>query len=79
MNRILEIDIENQRVVVEPGVITLDLKNVLAKYGYLYQPDPASEKVTTIGGNFGENAGGAPLPEIRGDQQPCPGGGAGPL
>jgi glycolate oxidase len=58
MNRILEIDIENQRVVVEPGVITLDLKNVLAKYGYLYQPDPASEKVTTIGGNFGENSGG---------------------
>lgn len=58
MNRILEIDIENQRVVVEPGVVTLDLKNVLARYGYLYQPDPASEKVTTIGGNFGENAGG---------------------
>ena len=39
-------------------MITLDLKNVLAKHGYLYQPDPASEKVTTIGGNFGENAGG---------------------
>lgn len=58
MNRILEIDIDNQRVVVEPGVITLDLKNVLAKRGYLYQPDPASEKVTTIGGNFGENSGG---------------------
>jgi glycolate oxidase subunit GlcD len=36
----------------------LDLKNVLARHGYLYQPDPASEKVTTIGGNFGENAGG---------------------
>ena len=58
MNQILEMDIENQRVVVQPGVVTLDLKNVLAKYGYLYQPDPASEKVTTIGGNFGENAGG---------------------
>ncbi len=58
MNQILEMDIENQRVVVQPGVVTLDLKNVLAKHGYLYQPDPASEKVTTIGGNFGENAGG---------------------
>lgn len=58
MNRILEIDIENLRVLVQPGVITLDLKNELAKHGYLYQPDPASEKVTTIGGNFGENAGG---------------------
>jgi len=58
MNQILDMDIENQRVVVQPGVVTLDLKNVLAKHGYLYQPDPASEKVTTIGGNFGENAGG---------------------
>ena len=58
MNQILEMDIENQRVVVQPGVVTLDLKNILAKHGYLYQPDPASEKVTTIGGNFGENAGG---------------------
>ena len=58
LNRILDLDIENQRVVVQPGIITLDLKNELAKHGYLYQPDPASEKVTTIGGNFGENAGG---------------------
>ncbi|MEW6335052.1 MAG: FAD-linked oxidase C-terminal domain-containing protein [Thermodesulfobacteriota bacterium] len=58
MNRILDIDTENLRVVVQPGVITLDLKNVLAKHGYLYQPDPASEKVTTIGGNLGENSGG---------------------
>jgi glycolate oxidase len=58
MNQILDMDIENQRVVVQPGVVTLDLKTILAKHGYLYQPDPASEKVTTIGGNFGENAGG---------------------
>jgi glycolate oxidase subunit GlcD len=58
MNKILEIDIENQRAVVEPGVFTLALKNQLARYGYLYQPDPASEKVSTFGGNFGENSGG---------------------
>ncbi len=58
MNRILEIDIPNQRVVVEPGVITLQLKNELAKYGYLYQPDPASEKTSTMGGNLAENSGG---------------------
>ena len=58
MNRILEIDIENQRAVVEPGVFTLTLKNQLARYGYVYQPDPASEKVSTFGGNFGENSGG---------------------
>jgi glycolate oxidase len=58
MNKILEIDVENQRVVVEPGVFTLVLKNQLARYGYVYQPDPASEKVSTLGGNFGENSGG---------------------
>jgi len=58
MNRILEIDTENQRAVVEPGVFTLALKTALARYGYLYQPDPASEKVSTFGGNFGENSGG---------------------
>lgn len=58
MNRILEIDIENQRVVVEPGAITLEIKNAVAKLGFLYQPDPASEKATTIGGNLAENSGG---------------------
>jgi len=58
MNKILEIDIENQRAVVEPGIFTLVLKNQLARYGYVYQPDPASEKVSTFGGNFGENSGG---------------------
>ncbi len=58
MNKVLEIDIENQRAVVEPGVVTLNLKNELSRYGYIYQPDPASEKVSTFGGNFGENSGG---------------------
>ncbi len=58
MNRILEIDTENQRVVVEPGAITLDIKAAVAKHGYMYQPDPASEKATTIGGNLAENSGG---------------------
>jgi glycolate oxidase len=58
MNRIVEIDTNNQRAVVEPGVFTLTFKNELARYGYVYQPDPASEKVSTFGGNFGENSGG---------------------
>ncbi|MDI7260979.1 MAG: FAD-linked oxidase C-terminal domain-containing protein [Thermodesulfobacteriota bacterium] len=58
MNKIIEIDIENQRAVVEPGLFTLVLKNQLARHGFIYQPDPASEKVSTFGGNFGENSGG---------------------
>lgn len=58
MNRILEIDTANERAVVEPGVYNLDLQNALAPFGYFYAPDPASQKVSTIGGNVAENAGG---------------------
>ena len=58
MNRILEIDLENERAVVEPGVYNLTLQNALAEKGYYYAPDPASQKVCTLGGNLGENAGG---------------------
>jgi len=58
MNRILEIDIPNRTATVEPGVITLDLQTEVLKKGFAYQPDPASQKVSTIGGNIAENAGG---------------------
>lgn len=58
MNRILEIDTTNQRAVVEPGVVNLDLQNVLAPMGFQYAPDPASQKTSTIAGNIGEDAGG---------------------
>ena len=58
MTRILEIDIPNRTATVEPGVITLDLQTEVLKKGFVYQPDPASQKVSTIGGNIAENAGG---------------------
>jgi glycolate oxidase len=58
MNRVLEIDLQNERALVEPGVYNLTLQNALAPLGYYYAPDPASQKVSTLGGNFGENAGG---------------------
>jgi glycolate oxidase subunit GlcD len=58
MNKILEIDLENERALVEPGVYNLTLQNALAPLGYYYAPDPASQKVSTMGGNVGENAGG---------------------
>lgn len=58
MNRVLEVDLPNRTVTVEPGIFTLDLQNMLAKKGFLYAPDPASQKVSTLGGNFGENSGG---------------------
>lgn len=58
MNRILEIDPANMHAVVEPGVITAALASEVEKLGLLYPPDPGSVKVSTIGGNVAENAGG---------------------
>ncbi|MEW6672707.1 MAG: FAD-linked oxidase C-terminal domain-containing protein [Thermodesulfobacteriota bacterium] len=58
MNRILKLDYENLTATAEPGVITLDLQTRVLKDGFIYQPDPASQKVSTLGGNVGENSGG---------------------
>ena len=58
MNRILEIDLENERAVVQPGVINLDLTLAVQDRGYFYAPDPSSQRACTIGGNVSENAGG---------------------
>ncbi len=58
MNRILEIDLENQRAVVEPGVVNLDITLAVQQAGYFYAPDPSSQRACTLGGNVAENAGG---------------------
>ena len=58
MNRILEIDLENERVVVQPGVVNLDITLAVEGSGYFYAPDPSSQRACTIGGNVAENAGG---------------------
>ena len=58
MKRILEIDIENQRARVQPGVVNLDLSLAVIDQGYYYAPDPSSQKACTIGGNVAENSGG---------------------
>jgi glycolate oxidase len=59
MNRILEIDLENERAVVEPGVVNLDVTLAVEGQGYFYAPDPSSQKACTMGGNVAENASGA--------------------
>lgn len=59
LNRILEIDADNFVAIVEPGVITGDLKAAVEKYGLYYPPDPSSANYCTIGGNVAECAGGA--------------------
>jgi glycolate oxidase len=58
MNRILEIDIANERAVVEPGVVNLDVSLAVEGNGYFFAPDPSSQRACTIGGNVAENAGG---------------------
>jgi len=58
MNRILEIDLVNERAVVEPGVVNLDITLAVEPHGYFYAPDPSSQRACTIGGNVSENAGG---------------------
>jgi glycolate oxidase len=59
MRSIVEIDRENQRAVVDPGVINLHVTQQATPQGYYYAPDPSSQQVCSIGGNVAENSGGA--------------------
>ncbi len=58
MNRILEVDKENLVVVVEPGVVTNEINNLLKEDGLFYAGYPMSVESCFIGGNVAENAGG---------------------
>jgi glycolate oxidase len=58
MTRILEISVDDELAVVEPGVLNGDLNAVLAERGLWWAPDPASRAISTIGGNIATNAGG---------------------
>ncbi len=58
MKRILEIDLDNARVCVEPGVTNLSVSAAVGP-GFFYPPDPSSQIVCSIGGNVAENSGGA--------------------
>ncbi len=58
MKKILEIDLENERARVQPGVVNLDLSLAVSDQGYYFAPDPSSQKACTLGGNVAENSGG---------------------
>ncbi|MBP1704176.1 MAG: D-lactate dehydrogenase (cytochrome), partial [Chloroflexi bacterium] len=58
LNSVLEIDAASRQVTLQPGVITASLQKLLAPYNLYYPPDPASQSVSTLGGNIAENAGG---------------------
>jgi glycolate oxidase len=59
MRRILEVDVANQRALVEPGVTNLAVSQAVAAHGLYYAPDPSSQQICSIGGNVAENSGGA--------------------
>jgi glycolate oxidase len=59
MNRIVGVYPEDERAVVEPGVINAHLTKAAAPSGYYYAPDPSSQQVCSLGGNVAENSGGA--------------------
>src|SRR5581483_10586685 len=59
MNRILEVDLPNARVVVQQGVINLDVTGRIMSEDYFYAPDPSSQSVCSIGVDVAENSGGA--------------------
>ncbi len=58
MNRILGIELGNERALLEPGVVNLEITQAVERDGYFYAPDPSSQRACTIGGNVSENAGG---------------------
>lgn len=58
MRKILEVDLENQRVIVQPGVINNWVTQAVSGAGFYYAPDPSSQIICSIGGNVAENSGG---------------------
>jgi glycolate oxidase len=58
MNQILEVDLANQRIVVQPGVINNWVTQTVSGAGFYYAPDPSSQIICSIGGNVAENSGG---------------------
>jgi glycolate oxidase len=58
MTAIVELNVDDQLAVVEPGVINADLQKAAAAHELMFAPDPASFEISTIGGNIATNAGG---------------------
>jgi glycolate oxidase len=59
LNRVLDVDLANRRVTVEPCVTNLEITQRVAPHGFYYAPDPSSQQACSIGGNVAENSGGA--------------------
>lgn len=58
MTKVLRLDKEKRYAIVEPGLVTQQFADYVAKFGLFYPPDPASLKTSTLGGNVAECSGG---------------------
>ena len=58
MNKIKEINTKDRYIIVQPGVVNIDIQKALEPFKFFYPPDPGSMNVSTIGGNVAQNAGG---------------------
>ncbi|HWA84170.1 MAG TPA: FAD-linked oxidase C-terminal domain-containing protein [Fimbriimonadaceae bacterium] len=58
MTKILEIDVENRRLLAQAGVANKRISDAVAEHGLHFAPDPSSQTVSTLGGNIAENSGG---------------------
>ena len=58
MNKIIEVNTSDRYIIVEPGVINIDVQKALRPFGFFFPPDPGSMTISTIGGNIAQNAGG---------------------
>ncbi len=58
MRKVHEVNLRDRYAVVEPGVVNLQLTNLLKPHGYHFAPDPSSQAASTVGGNSATNAGG---------------------
>src|SRR5947209_12580350 len=60
MKTVHEVNLRDRYAVVEPGVVNLQLTNLLKPQGYHFAPDPSSQGASTVGGNSATTAGGPP-------------------
>ena len=58
LDKVLAVDPLGRTATVQPGVINVELSQLVAQYGLHFAPDPSSQKSSTIGGNAASNAGG---------------------
>ena len=58
MNRVLSVDVENRRALVEAGCVNAWITNAVKSHGLYYAPDPSSQSACKIGGNVATNSGG---------------------